>query len=59
METFETTDPQDAKRCRYAQFGGMPKTVTISGSTVTGMVRSVMEDASCTPTKWTIKIAAT
>jgi hypothetical protein len=58
MQTFETTDPREAKRCRYAQFGGQPKTVTLCGSTITGMVRSVMEDASCTPKKWIIKIVA-
>jgi hypothetical protein len=58
MQTFETTDALDARRCRYAQFSGLPKTVTVCGSTITGMVRSVMEDASCTPTKWIIKIVA-
>jgi hypothetical protein len=30
--------------------------VTVCGSTVTGMVRSVMEDPTSTPTKWIIKI---
>jgi hypothetical protein len=57
MQTFETTDALDARRCRYAQYAGHPKTVTVCGSTITGMVRSVMEVAACTPTKWIIKIA--
>jgi hypothetical protein len=56
MQTFETTEVLEARRCRYAQYGGRPKTVEIGGSTITGMVRSVMEDASCTPTRWIVKI---
>jgi hypothetical protein len=58
MQTFETTDALDARRCRYAQYGGQPKTLALCGSTITGMVRSVMEDASCSPKKWIIKITA-
>jgi hypothetical protein len=58
MQTFETTDALDARRCRYAQYSGLPKALLLCGSTVTGMVRSVEEDASCSPKKWIIKIAA-
>jgi hypothetical protein len=57
MQIFETTDAQDARRCRYAQYAGHPKTVTVGGLTITGVVRSVMEVASCAPKKWIIKIA--
>jgi hypothetical protein len=57
MQTFETTDALDARRCRYAQYAGLPKTLALCGSTVTGIVRSVMQDTSCTPPKWIIKIA--
>jgi hypothetical protein len=56
MQIFETTSAQDARRCRYAQYGGQAKTLTLCGSTITGMVRSVLEDVSCTPKKWIIKI---
>jgi hypothetical protein len=59
MQVFETTDSEDARRCRYAQYSGHSKTVTVCGSTITGLVRSVMEVATCTPTKWIIKIATT
>lgn len=58
MQTFETTDLRTARRCRCAQFTGQEKTLTLGGSTVTGMVRSVMEDASSIPIKWIIKIVA-
>jgi hypothetical protein len=58
MQTFETTDALDARRCRYAQYGGLPKTLTICGSTVTGVVHSVMQDPVRAPPKWIIKIAA-
>jgi hypothetical protein len=57
MQTFETTDALDVRRCRYAQYSGLPKTLMLCGSTVTGIVRSVMRDMSCTSPKWIIKIA--
>jgi hypothetical protein len=56
MHIFETTSALEARRCRYAQYAGQRKTVTVGGSAISGMVRSVMEDASCTPKKWIIKI---
>jgi hypothetical protein len=59
MQTFETTDPLDARRSRYAQYAGLPKMLTLCGSTTRGIVRSVMEDATCTPKKWIIKIETT
>jgi hypothetical protein len=57
MQTFETTEALEARRCRYAQYAGQPKTVTVSGSTITGVVHSVIEAAACTPKKWIVKIA--
>jgi hypothetical protein len=54
VHTIETTDPSEARRCRYAQFGGRAATLTVHGSAVTGLVRSVKEDRSTTPTRWTI-----
>jgi hypothetical protein len=56
MQTFETTDRRDARRCRRAQYGGLPKLLTLCGSTISGVVRSVMDDETCTPKKWIIKI---
>jgi hypothetical protein len=57
MQTLETTEVLEARRCRYAQYGGQAKTVTVGGSTIRGVVRSVMEVAACTPKKWIVKIA--
>jgi hypothetical protein len=58
MHTIETTDPSEARRCRYAQFGGRTATLTVHGSAITGLVRSVKEDRSKTPTRWTIIVIA-
>jgi len=58
MQTFETTESIDARRCRYAQFGGRQASLTLCGVTVTGIVHSVMEDASSKPKRWIIKIAS-
>jgi hypothetical protein len=57
MRTFETTDERAARRCRYAQFASRKSTLMLCGSTIIGIVHSVMEDASCAPKKWIIKIA--
>lgn len=58
MQTFETTQFIEARRCRYAQFGGRRASVTVCGVPITGIVHSVMEDASSKPKKWIIKIAS-
>jgi hypothetical protein len=58
VHTFETTDPSEARRCRYAQFGGRATTLNVHGADVTGMVRSVKEDRSTTPTRWTITVVS-
>ena len=42
---------------RYAQYRGIAATLTFGCTTVTGMVRSVREDSSCTPGRWLITIA--
>jgi hypothetical protein len=56
MQTIEITDPMEARRCRYAQYRGEKATVMLQGSPVTGMVRSVKEDRSLTPTRWIITV---
>ena len=58
MQTFETTQSIEARRCRYAQFGGRQARLIVAGVTVTGVVHSVMEDVASTPKKWIIKIAS-
>jgi hypothetical protein len=58
MQTFDTTDPKIARRCRYDQHRGQKTTVTVEGSPVTGLVRSVMEVKSSNPTRWIVTVIA-
>jgi hypothetical protein len=56
VQTIETTDPKEARRYRYAQYRREKATLTLMGLTITGMVRSVMEDKSSSPTRWIITV---
>jgi len=56
MFTFETTDLKEVRRFRIAQFNGRTATIRSGGSIVTGHVRSVMENKSSIPQRWTITI---
>ena len=56
MFTFETSDQKEARRFRMAQFNGRPATARSAGSTITGHVRSVVENKSSVSTSWTITI---
>ena len=56
MFTFETADQKEVRRFRIAQFNGRTATVRSGGSTVTGHVRSVLENKSGVPQRWTITI---
>jgi hypothetical protein len=56
MQKFEIIDPKLARRCRYAQYRGEKTKLTIEGLPVTGMVRSVLEDRSRTPTRWIVTV---
>jgi hypothetical protein len=58
MPTFETIKSKVARRCRYHQHRGKKTTVTVEGSPVTGMVRSVMEVQSSNPRRWIITVIA-
>jgi hypothetical protein len=58
MQTFETTDPKVARRCRYDQHRSQKTTLTIEGSLVTGLVHSVMEVKSSNPTRWIVTVVA-
>jgi hypothetical protein len=55
---FETIDAKVARRCRYDQHRGQKTTLTLEGSLVTGLVRSVMEVKSSDPTRWIITVIA-
>ena len=56
MFTYETADQKEVRRFRIAQFNGRTATVRSGASTVTGMVRSVQENASSVPTRWVITL---
>ena len=56
MFTFESADQKEVRRFRIAQFNGRTATVRSAGSTVTGHVRSVLENKSSIPQRWTITI---
>jgi len=56
MFKFETADQKEVRRFRIAQFNGRAATIKSGDRTVTGMVRSVLENASCVPPRWTITL---
>jgi hypothetical protein len=56
MLIFETSDLKEVRRFRIAQFNGRTATVRSAGSTVTGHVRSVLENKSTAPQRWTITL---
>jgi hypothetical protein len=58
MQTFETTDPTLARRCRYAQYRNEKTTLKLSGSPVTGKVHSVMQVTSSLPVRWIVTVIA-
>ena len=58
MQRFETMNAKVARRCRYDQHRGQKTALTVRGSFVTGLVRSVMEVKSINhPTRWIVTIA--
>jgi hypothetical protein len=58
MQTIETTNPIEARRARYAQYRGQKAKLTLMGSTVTGLVRSVMEVPSSSSARWIVTLVA-
>ena len=56
MFTFETSDPKEARRFRIAQFNGRTATLRSAGASVTGHVRSIIENKSSVPPAWVITI---
>jgi hypothetical protein len=56
MQSFETTNPKVARRCRYDQHRGQKTTLTIEGTLVTGLVHSVMEVKASNPPYWIMKL---
>jgi hypothetical protein len=58
MRTIETTNPIEARRARYAQYRGQKVKLTLTGLTVTGLVRSVMKVPSSSPVRWIVTVVA-
>ena len=56
MQTLETTDLKEARRCRIAQFSGTSKTLKVGETSVTGFVRSVREVKSGNQPSWLITV---
>jgi hypothetical protein len=56
MFTYETADQKEVRRFRIAQFNGRTATVRSGGTMVTGLVRSVLENASSVPPRWIITL---
>ena len=56
MFTFETADQKEVRRFRIAQFNGRTATFRSNGSTVTGMVRSIVENKSTSPAVWVVTL---
>lgn len=56
MFTFETADQKEVRRFRIAQFNGRAATFTSEGSTVTGMVRSIVENHAANPAVWVVTL---
>jgi hypothetical protein len=56
MFTFETADQKEVRRFRIAQFNGRTATARSNGSTVTGMVRSIVENKAKTPSVWVVAL---
>jgi hypothetical protein len=56
MFTFETADQKEVRRFRIAQFNGRTITFRSNGSTVTGMVRSIVENKAINPAVWVVTL---
>ena len=56
MFTFETADQKEVRRFRIAQFNGRTATFRSGGSTVTGTVRSIVENKTGNPPVWIVTL---
>ena len=56
MFTFETADQKEVRRFRIAQFNGRTATFRSNGSSVTGMVRSIVQSKAIDPAVWVVTL---
>jgi len=59
MFTYETADQKEVRRFRIAQFNGRMATIKSGDSTVTGLVRSVLEKVRRVRPCWSIMTSPT
>jgi len=58
VQTVELANAVEARRCRFAQYRGVPAEVRLNGSKFFGMVRSIMEDPSTSPPRWIVTVVS-
>jgi hypothetical protein len=58
MQTFESTDSKSRETLPLSSTSRQKTTVTVEGSRVTGLVRSVIEVQSSNPRRWLITVIA-
>jgi hypothetical protein len=56
VAVIEISNPLVAQRCRRAQYSGLPATISLNGSTIRCLVRSVREE---TRALWIVTIILT
>jgi hypothetical protein len=56
MQTLETTDPNEVRRCRIAQFSGRSTKLKVADTSITGIVRSIREGNSGAQRTWIITV---
>jgi hypothetical protein len=56
FQSFRATDLKVVSRCRYAQIRGLPTTLRIKDTLVTGLVHSLKEDTSSNPVSFLITL---
>jgi hypothetical protein len=59
MFTFEIADQKEVRRFRIAQFNGRAATARSNGKTITGLVRSIVENKSSIPRVWEVTLIPT
>jgi uncharacterized protein involved in exopolysaccharide biosynthesis len=55
-QTIETSEPFEARRCRLAQYSGLPTKLTLNGSKYLGTVLAVKEVRSEEAKRWIVRI---
>ena len=55
MQTIETGDFKEARRCRRVQYSGLATAITLNGSNYRGNVFAVKEVGSAENRRWVVK----